>query len=176
MNWQKYRWSIVGLTIIATLAVLAGGQTLWQQFFIAKPLSQLAQEIDGVKSVSLTPNGKSTQQINVTLANVANLQTTYRTLDNRIAAVLGRKNYEIILHNSSVPELERLYYSIHYDIQEAIFTGNFSSMAERIENAAAAAAASARVFVDDRAVYLQLNNDSGDFCIVLARQTKPEVR
>ena len=177
MNWRNYRWPVVGLTLLITLALLFGGQFLWQQFAIAQPMSQIAQGIDGVESVSLDKAGKNKSMIkvNVKLNQVANLQTTYQALDERIANVLGHHQYEIILHSSSAPELERLYYSIHYDIQEAIFTGNFSLMAERIQTRAEADKIAARTFVDASHVYLQLTNPSGSLYIAVPRNPK-EVR
>lgn len=173
MNWQNYRWSIMGLTILITLALLFGGQSLWQQYAIAQPMSQIARGIDGVESASLDKAGKNTPitRINVKLHNVANLQTTYQALNERILNVLGHNKYEIILHSSPTPELEQLFYSIHYYIQEAIFTGNFGLMAERIQTRAAAGNVTAQTYVDAKYVYLQLANPAGNLYIVVPRQT-----
>lgn len=178
MNWQNYRWSIVGLTIIVTLAVLFGGQFLWQQLAIAKPMSQIAQGIDGVESAFLEKNSQndSTVKINVTLAHVTNLQTTYKALNDRIFNVLGHKKYKIIINDSRTPELEQLYYSIHYYIQEAIFTGNFGLMSEKIQSKATASGSNAQVFVDAKYVYLQLSSQNSNMYIVVPRQPELEVK
>lgn len=178
MNWHKYRWSIVGLTVIVTLSILFGGQFLWQQFAITKPMSQLAQGIDGVESASLDKNDKNgtTVKINVTLANVTNLQKTYKALNDRITNVLGHKNYQIIINDSHTPELEGLYYSIHLYIQEAIVTGNFGLMAERIQEKSAVSGTKAQLFVDSKHIYVQLTNTNSSMYVVVPRQPVQEVK
>ncbi len=178
MNWQNYRWSIVVITIIVTLSILFGGQFLWQQFAIAKPMSQIAKGIDGVESAVLEKNAQNDPfvRVNVTLNHVSNLQATYKALNDRIFNVLGHKKYKITVNDSRTPELEHLYYTIHYYIQEAIFTGNFGLMAERIKTTADASGITAQIFVDAKNVYLQLSNTNGEMYIITPRQPEPEVK
>ena len=172
MNWQKYKWSIVVITIVLTLTVLGGSHFFWQQYALDKPLTQVIETIDGVETLTLDNNDKyqSTQNIHITLNNVKNLQKTYQKINDSITNILGTKKYKLIIHDHRTPELEQLYYSMHYYIQEAIFTGKFSVMAEIIQEKALGANTKAQVYVDASSIYVQLMSNNGTLYMIIPRQ------
>ena len=171
MNWQKYKGSVVVITIVLTLTVLGFSHFFWQQYALDKPLTEVIENIDGIETLTLdsSDNNESTRNIHITLNNVANLQATYQATNNGVRNVLGLKKYKIIIHDHRTPELEQLYYSMHYSIQEAIFTGKFGVMAEIIQEKALAANTKAQVYVDANYIYLQLMNNNGNLYMVLPR-------
>ena len=172
MKWQKYKWSIVAISIFLTLTVLGGSHFLWQQYIVDKPLFEVLQAIDGVETLHLDNSDKneSTRNIHITLNNVTNLQKTYQSLNNSLINILGLYKYKIIIDDHRTPELEQLYYSMHYSIQEAIFTGKFGVMAEIIQEKALAANTKAQVYVDASYIYVQLISNNGNLYMVLPRQ------
>ena len=179
MNWQKSKWSIVIITLLLTLTVLGGSHFFWQQYALDKPLTQAIKALDGVEIVILDPkaNNDSTQNIHITLNNVTNLQKTYQEVNDTIVSGLGLKKYNIIIHDHRTPELELLYYSMHYHIQEAIFTGKFGDMNDIIQTKALEENTKARVYVDANSIYVQLMNNNGNLYMILPRHsTRPEVQ
>jgi len=179
MNWQKYKWFIVVITTVLTLTVLGASHFFWQQYALDKPLTQVIQSIDGVETLTLDNSDKneSSRAIHITLNHVANLQKTYQGANDGIINILGAKKYHIIIHDHPTPELEQLYYAMHYHIQEAIFTGKFGGMAEIIQEKALAANTKAQVYVDANYIYVQLMSNNGNLYRVISRQlVRPEVK
>ena len=172
MNWHKYTWSIVVISIVFTLTVLGGSHYYWQQYVIDKPLIEAIDVIDGVETLQLDNSDKneSTRNIHITLNNVSNLQKSYQAINENMINILGSSKYKIIIHDHRTPELEQLYYAIHYHIQEAIFTGRFGVMAEIIQEKALAANTKAQVYVDANYIYVQLMSNNGTLYTVIPRQ------
>ena len=171
MNWQKYNWSILVICIVLTFAAACSSYFLWQNYVLAKPLTQAIEEIDGVETATLESHDKNkpSQEIQITLNQVKNLQASYQAINNKVTSIAGDKKYKIVLHDHRTPELEQLYYSIHYYIYEGIFTGKFSSMSEIIKEKSAAANTKALVYIDADYIYLHLTNTTGDLVQVIPR-------
>jgi len=171
MNWRKYNWALGCMAVLITFVVLAGGQTLWQKYAVAKPLDKIFSGVDGVESTLWEDSGKNGEPVKiiVTLKDVANLQKTYEDLVAGSQRILGTKRFKIIINDNKTPELEQFYYEIHYYIQEAIYTGNFTSMADKIQEKANTAGVDIRVFIDISNVYVQAKQNTGSMYIVLPR-------
>lgn len=172
MTGKRDNWTIFIIVLVATVATLVCGQLLWQKFAVAKPLDKGLQEIQGVEAATWGDNNKNTDCVimDVSLGQVANLQKTYGGITDTAKRILGRKPFRVVLHDHRTPELESLYYTVHYQIQEAIVTGNFVVLAERIEEKAAAAKVDAKVYVDTKNVYVQLTKGTDAFYAVIPRQ------
>lgn len=180
MRGKQINWLLGCVALIATLAVLVGGQLLWQNFAVDKPLDKLLQEVDGVVAAaqSEVKGGKDKiVLLDVTLANVANLQKTYTDIDAGAKRILGSKPYTIAVHDKRTPALEQFYYSVHYFIQEAVFTGNFSQMAQRVSEQAQASGIDTKIFVDNRYVFVQMQQNDGQMYVIVPRPaTNAEVK
>lgn len=173
MNLQKYKWPIVVIVIISTLALLALSQFLWNHFALETPLYQTIQEINGVEMVTWDNRDKnaSLPKIHVTLNNVANLEKTYQEITDHITTILGSKKYKMIIHDHRTPELEQFYYSLQPQIQEAIATGKFSIMTEIIQEKSLASHTQAQVYIDGNYIYLQLVNGNSNFYTIIPRHS-----
>ena len=171
MNLKKYKWPVVVMAIVSTLTILGFSQSLWHHFALEIPLYQRIQEVDGVESITWDNHDKnsSTPQIHVTLNKILNLQKTYHEINETISTILGTKKYKLFIHDHHTAELEQLYYSIHPDIQEAISTGKFSIMIERIQQKVTASHAKSKIYIDANSIYLQLMNDNSDFYMIIPR-------
>jgi hypothetical protein len=170
MNWKRDNWTVFVATLAVTVAVLVAGQLMWQKFAVARPLDRGLKEIAGVESAVWEENKNGDVVIKVALADVPNLAKTYGDIDTAAKRVLGRRPARVVLTDRRSPELEQLYYTCHYNIQEAIATGGFTTMAERVQTAARAVGAEAKVYVDAHSVYLQLKKDGAELYAVVPRQ------
>lgn len=171
MDFKAKNWVVIITVVIVTYAILGGGQMLWQKFAVAKPLDTALQDINGVEKV-VRENGSKKEdpvKINVTLKNVANLEKTYTGLMEGSANVLGSKRFKLTLTDSRSPELEQFNYQIQPHIQEAMATGAFTQMVNKINEQASAKGITAQVFIDNRNIYLQLTKDGAELYHVAAR-------
>jgi hypothetical protein len=172
MNWTKHRWVVGCIAVVVTFAVLACGQLVWQKYAVAKPLDKVFHGINGVESAAWEDNSKSGESVKiyVTLRDVTNLQKTYEELLEGGKRILGPKDFKIVIKDARTPELEQFYYNVHYNVQEAIFNGNFTIMAERIREKAVKEGLDARIIVDINNVYLDLSQQSDHMYVVIPRK------
>ncbi len=173
MNLKRSAFTTYVAALAVTVAVLVAGQLLWQKYAVARPLDTGLRDIPGVTAASWEENKNGDLTINVALGSVDNLAKTYGQIGATAKNILGRTPARISLTDSRTPELEALYYGIHLYIQEAIFTGNFSAMAERIDARASAAGADDRVYVDAANVYVQLTRQGAALYAVVPRAEAP---
>jgi len=171
MDFKARNWVMIITIVIVTFAVLGGGQMLWQNFAVARPLDTALQDINGVEKV-VRENGSKKEdavKINVTLKNTANLQKTYTEIMDGSASILGGKRFKIAIADSRSPELEQFNYQIQPHIQEAMATGAFTQMVNKIYELAAAKGIGIQVFIDNRNIYLQMSKDGAELYHIAAR-------
>ncbi len=171
MHRERSTWLTGVIALAVTLLILFGGQTAWHAFAVAKPLDNAFEGIDGVQSVTWNKekNDQAAVVLQVSLDQVANLQTTYSDIQERAKKILGKSAFRIVVHDDRNPELEQVYHDMHFHIQEAIATGGFGDMAGQINKQAAAAGVNAQVYVDSSSVYLQLSQGEADLYRVIPR-------
>jgi|GEM_PF-431693 len=174
MSQKENNWVVGCLALVLTLAVLFGGQLLWNKYAVANPIYEVLQTINGIESVSIgrmNQQGKNMDEVKiyVTLSDVQNLQKMYGELTAGLQQVNSGKKYDIVIQDSRTPELEKFYYSIHYYLQEAIVNGNFASMTERIEAKANDAGVVAQIYVDTKNIYLTLTKETANMYVVIER-------
>jgi hypothetical protein len=156
MKFKNDNRLIFVIVLAVTVATLVAGQLLWQKYAVARPLDKGLKGIAGVTDASWDESKNGDITLTVTLGNVDNLAKTYGEIGETARNSFGQRPARIIIADSRTPELEALYYKLQYSIHEAIFTGNFAAMADRVAAQSRAAGADARVYVDARNVYLQL--------------------
>lgn len=179
MNNNKNRLTVVLAAIILTLAVLGGGQFLWQRYAVDKPLANALNNIDGIASFKVDSNNKisGAAKLYISLGDVKNLQKTYQAVYEGAAAVLGDSKFSVVIKDNRTPELEQVYYNVHLFVQEGIATGKFAPMAEQIVQRAAVNGVEAQVYVDSVNVYLGLKKaDAGLYEIIPRHVSQPEVK
>ena len=170
MNWQKINWPVIVIGIIVTFAAISSSYFFWQQYAVTKPVTQGVGEIAGVEKVVIDSKNQLIPKVHVTLTNVDNLEAAYQSINDTLTGSLGSSKYKLILHDHRTPELEQLYYTIHYYVYEGISTGKFSVMSEKIQEKAAAANTKAHVYIDANNVYLQLTTTNGDLYQIIPRE------
>lgn len=173
MNLKRDNWYAFVAALAVTVVVLVAGQLLWQKYAVARPLDAGLRDIPGVTAAGWEEGKNGEITINVTLGTVDNLARTYGAVGDTAKRVLGRRPANIVLADSRTPELENLYYDINLPVQEGIYTGNFTAMADRIAAKAATAGAAAKVSVDAANVYIQLTREGSALYAVVPRADAP---
>lgn len=161
------------IALIITLASLYIGQAVWQNYAVDLPLDKTLHDIDGVEKVTLDNSRKINDNIAiyVTLNNTANLQEAHKEISKKIDQTLKGSRYTLEIKDNRSPELEQVYYDIHYYIQKAIVDGDFPMLEAMVREKADSAGAAAKVYVDEQNIYLQLVKNDSNLYAVVARHS-----
>lgn len=146
------------MALIITVACLYVVQAVWQSYAISLPLDKAINDINGVLEVTLEDSQKINDHatVYVTLGNTDNLQKTYKEINTKIKQKLKDNKYTLEIKDNRSQELEEAYYDIHLLIQKAIVDGDFPLLEAKVQEKADSAGAAAKVFVDEKNIYLQL--------------------
>lgn len=161
------------IALIITVAGLYIGQALWQNYAVDLPLDNALNGINGVEKVTWN-NGSNINDIvdiDVTLNDTANIKKTYDEITGKIEETLKGRQYALEIVDNRSSELEQTYYDIHYYIQKAIMDGDFPLLGEKVQEKAAAAGVTAKVYVDAQNIYLQMTKDSSSLYSITARNS-----
>lgn len=170
MNLQNVRWPFILVGLMVTLGMLFGGDYAWGNHTVDEPLKTLYTSSPAVASFAVE-NGKAGRTISVKLHKVPDLATVYRDLDKNTGKLLGDAVYTITIEDSRTPALEAVWSRLNLYVQEALMTGNFAEMADRVGAEAGAHQMQAHVSVDSERVYIQLEQGDAVLYEVLARPT-----
>ena len=162
-----------GIALIITVACLFIVQAIWQSYVFDMPLDKALNDIDGVHSVVLDDSHKmnDSKTIYVTLDNTTNLQKTYKEIISKIEQTQKSSKYTLEIKDNRSPELEQTYYDIHYYIQKAIVDGDFPLLEAKVREKADLVGATAKVYVDEHNIYLQLVKNDIFLYSVVTRQS-----
>lgn len=170
----KYNQILKGcIALIITVACLLIVQAVWQSYVVDLPLDKALNDIDGVLRVTLDESHKmnDSKTIYVTLDNTTNLQKTYKEISTKIEQTLKSSEYTLEIKDKRSTELEQTYYDIHYYIQKAIVDGDFPLLEAKVREKADLGGATAKVYVDEQNIYLQLAKNDSFLYSVVARQS-----
>ncbi|SDE19068.1 hypothetical protein [Sporomusa acidovorans] len=171
MPKKEVNWVVGGVALVLTLIVLFSGQFLWNKYAVTNPISKMFQNVNGVESVTVGQQSNNNEKIKiyVKLNHVSNLQTLYSEIVDGLKQMDNGKKYDIVIQDNRTPELEEFYYQIQYYIQEAIFTGNFASMAESVGIKANNDGVTEKIYIDADNIYLQLVKGNAAMYMIIPR-------
>lgn len=158
MNIKGIRIPVVIIIIVLVLAVLFGIQYIYHKINVEQPLFKLYSQTKAVQKFDIDNKSGSTI-VNIDLKHTDNLGKTYQQIYQTTANVLGKNGFKLNIKDSRSPELESAYYDMQFIINEALVRGNFSQMENVIEEKAAQAGVTSRVFIDNQNIYIQLDKN-----------------
>lgn len=168
MNLQQIRWPVVVLVLALALGAMFGGGYLLKSQTVDQPLRTMLDQAADVDSYTVVRAGDK-QEITVRLKESADLKAAYDKLDEEISKILVTAPYVIKVEDRRTPELEQAAMRLDLYVQEALATGQFSTMADRVEAEAQEVGATARVGVDSRRVYVTIKKGDGHLHSVVER-------
>ncbi|MFZ5897738.1 MAG: hypothetical protein ACOYU7_00880 [Bacillota bacterium] len=171
MQWFGLKINIVILTFILGLAVLLGGNFLYDKYGSNQSLRQDLSENEYVESFKLEDQGAFVL-VTVRMKPSDNFMKVYQALERDIEIGLNGRPHQLVIEDTRDRTLSDVLYKSQYSIHQAIAQGSFPEMARVIEENARGADAVARVFVDNKYVYVQLEGRNGSYLLeVIPRGT-----
>ena len=110
--------------------------------------------------------------VNVKLGPVSDLRTTYTAITKGLEKV-SKDPIKIVVADDRDAALDQAYYRMHFAIQESLQRGTFTSAEVVVtREAATSQLKTARLYVDNDRVYLQLSDNDHYLYEVLDRPTE----
>lgn len=150
------------------LAGLFGAGFVVKNRTVDEPLKAVYAGAPAVESYTFTRDDDQ-YTIQVRLKDTADLQAAYEKLNADTKKVLRAEPYTIKLEDHRNQKLEAVSHRVNLYVQEALATGEFATMADRIEQEAAKAGVTAHLTVDNDRVYVQMHDQGAYLYSVVDR-------
>lgn len=173
MNLQNIRWPVLVATMGVTLAVLFGAGFVVKSQTVEEPLKAMYAKSAVIETAAVERQGEK-YVINVKFKNVPDFAPAYNELHAETKKLLKKAPFTIVVVDQRSPELEQAFRRVNLYVQEALATGQFSAMADRVEAEATKAGLTARLDVDGDRVFVQMHDQNGYLYSVAERTPAKE--
>lgn len=156
MQFQGLRVHVILLALAAGMVLLFGLQWMYNFSQVDKPLKVFFARQAEIKGYELEENG-GRLRISVALGPVANLRETYARIEEGVKDILGGRPFDLDIRDNRDSRLIDDFYRLHYDLEEALATGEFTAMSTELTRKEQDLGLNdLKVFVDSRYLYVQL--------------------
>lgn len=169
MNLLNVRWPAVLAAAAVTLALLLGINTLITRRTVEQPLQALYNSSPALESYQIERQG-DTYEVRLCLKETPDLAAVYTELDHKTREILKKKDYVLEIKDHRNQQLEQSYRRMNLYVEEAMATGQFAEMADRIAQEADSTGLTARFAADSDRVYLQIHGEGGYLYSVVERE------
>ncbi|MDK2820540.1 MAG: hypothetical protein PWP31_505 [Clostridia bacterium] len=169
LHFKGWHLHFVLLTAILVFGLLVGGSQIYSYYGQQKPLANALTSQTCVEDIKVNESNDSLQ-VKVTLGPVENLKEAYTEIEKSIFEVYGQQAQLLIEGNSS-PDLDKLWQNSQYAVYEAVVRGNFTEMAETIEELAKNAGIDYAIDLDEENIYVQFSKGENYLYQVVPRQS-----
>lgn len=130
MRFQGLKVYFAIAFFLVTTALILGGEYIFNNVRVDKPFTEDIKKTPGILSFN-TVERNGLVDLNVKLGAVSNLKDTYNRLEKSMNERLGRHSGKIYLTDNRSEFLSKMYYDIHFLLEEAASQGDFSTMREK---------------------------------------------
>jgi len=170
MQWQGLKIPVIIFTLLAGLVVIFGVQWIYQKYSFQNPVNMILSSNESIESFQVNTEGKQTK-ITLAIKDDANLMQAYNELQKELALKMGRRPFYLVLKDSRDDSLQQLWYNSQFAVYQAIAQGSYRDMAEEINREAGSAGAEAKIYIDQKNIYIRLKKDGRTLDEVIARDT-----
>lgn len=172
---SRIRFVPILLIFSVTLIILFGGWIVYRDYGLVRPLQQQLTGTQLVQTVTVNLSGPQ-KQVDVTLKKVPDLQSSYRSIKNKVNQTMHTQ-LPIKIHDERTPELERMFQSYQPFIFSGIDRGEYTDMINKIQqNAAKDGITKAVVTMDRENLYIQLEKGDHYLYEVIPYRDKPSTQ
>lgn len=157
MNLQNMRWPVVVAVMAATLAVLFGAGYVVKSRTVEEPLKAVYAKSAALETSAVERQGDA-YVITMKFKDVPDFANAYNDLRTETQKLLRESPFTMQVQDQRNDQLESSFRRINLYVQEALATGQFSAMADKVEAEAAKAGVTARLEVDQDRVYVQMHD------------------
>ncbi|HYF81270.1 MAG TPA: hypothetical protein VD973_29490 [Symbiobacteriaceae bacterium] len=157
MNLQNVRWPVMVAVMAATLAVLFGAGYVVKSQTVEEPLKAVYAKSTVLDASTVERQGEK-YLITVTFKDVPDFARAYDGLHTETEQLLKESPFTLQVQDQRNAKLEESFRRINLYVQEALATGQFSAMADKVDAEAAKAGVTARLEVDQHRVYVAMHD------------------
>ncbi|NMA99930.1 MAG: hypothetical protein GX971_00205 [Firmicutes bacterium] len=157
MNFRKFKVQIALLAFLVVVVIGLGASYLYKQTQIIKPLTEQLQNVNGVSDVNVEQNflGQGARiLVQLEIEREFSVGPVIGAVQEILATTSG--NYALLLRDSADPSLVRLFERMQIAAEEAIVTGEFTSLEQRVQNLAENEGVTWQLAMDRDFIYLSL--------------------
>lgn len=164
---DKIRLTTVIAVLIVTLCILLGGRYLYESYYVKNSLHKEISQAVQAEEIRIAKQ-EDPPAVYIHVPEIKNLQSTYLCVEKIVRQQLG-PGYKVILTDKRTSKLENLYEKCSFIIQEAIATGNFLEMEQKIDDLSKTAGVKHHLSIDSKNIYLELRDNRGYLYEVIPR-------
>lgn len=155
---QKIKFKPILLGLVIGLVALGLGQWSFEKLFYFNPLEESLENNSLVQDYSLNTENKEIL-IEVSCGKLDNIMLAYQDLEEELTDILGNKKFTLKILDKRNLELENIFSQLEFAIYEAKIQGNYRDMEDYILTKGSKMEISPKIFVDEKAIYLQLEKE-----------------
>lgn len=166
---MKLRLLPIITSVIVSSVVLFGGWFLYDSLAMENPLSKIVQEQPGIAQSQINIGGNKVT-VELTPKPDANLREIYKSITEKGSSIIGNRDVELVVKDSSTPELDRWWSDALFDVAGAMENKQYAAIPAAL-NAKKASYPGLEVSteMDDKNVYVHLTDGTHDKFMILPR-------
>lgn len=129
---MKLRLLPIVTSVIVSSTLLFGGWFLYDSFAMENPLARIVQEQPGVEH-SKVSIGNSSVTIELTPKPEANIREIVNTTVQKGNSIIGKRDVELVVKDSTTPELDRWWSDALFDVAEAMEGKRYAAIPAALE-------------------------------------------
>lgn len=169
MQLRGFRIKIALLVFLVVFGLGLGTRYLIQRTRVIDPLTVQLQQIPGVTGASAEQHmlGGTRVLVNLQLDAEASLSTVFQRIYQTLSSAGG--NYAVQIQDSPDDTILALFQRMQIAVEEAIITGEFTVLSDRVEGLANAAHVQWDLGLDREFIYLSLTAEDSSLRRVIRR-------
>jgi hypothetical protein len=145
--------------MLISLFILGVGQYLYTKHIVKNTLIDRLGRLEYVDKVEIRRD-EDKFVVYVKLKSIDDFKEAYTNVNDTIRGSLGKRKYEIVIRNNPDKLIKKIYNErIQFIIYEAVQTGKYDEMRERLDSIKSNLPIKINVFIDKTNLYLQLLHD-----------------
>lgn len=155
MKLSVREFFVMLVVAVGTIAILWGGQRIYQNSAVRSPLLRSVEGVRGVQIAKLTRQGT----LNVRLKRSANLMATYQAIEARAKESLPRAP-QLVIINAGDGQLNALANRVRLMVAQGEATGQYVAMSQQIRHFASAQGVRSSIALGNYNVFVSLHAGS----------------
>jgi len=158
-------------SLVLALGVFLGSYAFYKKFEVEQPLLEQLSAMPSVEQVSMEKE-KGEYVFDIKLKKVDNIQEEYEKINQVINSKLEKETYDIKIQDDGNRKLQEFSDQLQPAVYEALAHNRYVWLEEEIAEKSAENQLNYRIFVDEKHLYLQLEDGSKYIYKIFNRDTE----